>query len=97
VDVFTKDRAETLAPHWPIDHAIDLEPGFNIPCGQFYNLLEVELNTLQAYIETNLANGFIWRSSSPAAAWIIFAKKKDGGLRLCVDFWAPNSPTVKNR
>jgi hypothetical protein len=80
VDVFSKDRAETLAPHRPIDHAIDLEPGFNIPYGRIYNLSEVELKTLKAYIETNLANGFIQRSSSPAAAPILFAKKKDGGL-----------------
>jgi len=44
----------------------------------------------------NLANGFIQRSSSPAAAPILFAKKKDGGLRLCVDYWALNLGTVKN-
>jgi len=97
VDVFSKDRAETLAPHRPIDHAIDLEPGFNIPYGRIYNLSEVELKTLKAYIETNLAKGFIQRSSSPAAAPILFAKKKDGGLRLCVDYRALNRATVKNR
>jgi hypothetical protein len=75
VDVFSKDRAETLAPHWPIDHAIDLEPGCNIPYGRIYILSDVELNTLKAYIETNLANGLIQRSSSPAAAPTLFAKK----------------------
>jgi hypothetical protein len=50
VDVFSKDRAVTLAPHRTIDHAIDLEPGFNIPWGRIYNLSEVELKTLKAYI-----------------------------------------------
>jgi len=89
--------AETLAPHRPIDHAIDLEPGFNIPDGWIYNLSEVELKTLKAYIETNLANGFIQRSSSRAAAPIVFAKKKDGGLQLCVDYRALNRATVNNR
>jgi hypothetical protein len=59
VDVFSKDWAETLAPHRPIDHVIDLEPGFNIPYGRIYTLSEVELKTLKAYIETYLANGFI--------------------------------------
>ena len=97
VDVFGKDRAETLAPHWPIDHAIDLEPGYKLPYGRIYNLSEFELKTLKAYIETNLASGFIQRSSSPAAAPILFAKKKDGGLRLCVDYRALNLGTVKNR
>jgi len=97
VDVFSKTKAETLAPHRPIDHAIDLEPGFKIPYGWIYNLSEVELRTLKAYIETNLSNGFIQRSSSLAEAPILFAKKKDGGLRLCVDYRALNSATVKNR
>jgi hypothetical protein len=97
VDGFCKDRAATLAPQRPIDHAIDLEPGFNIPYGRIYNLSEVELNTHQAYIETNLANGFIKRSSSPTAAPIVCAKKKDGGLRLCVDYRSLNGATVKNQ
>ena len=49
------------------------------------------------YIETNLENGFIQRSSSPAAAPILFIKKKDSSLRLCVDYRVLNSITVKNR
>jgi len=97
VDVFSKDRAENLAPHRPIDHAINLEPDINLPYGRIYNRSEVELKTLKAYIETNLANGFIQRSSSPAAVPILFAKKKDGGLWLCVDYRAANKATVKNR
>jgi hypothetical protein len=97
VDVFSKAKEETLAPHRSIDHAIDLEPGFKLPCGRIYNLSEFELRTLKAYIEMNLANGFIQRSSSSAAAPILFAKKKDGGLRLCVDYQVLNSGTIKNR
>jgi hypothetical protein len=50
---------------------------------------EVELKILNTYIETNLANGFIQRSS-PAPAPILCAKKNDGRLRLCVDY-----PAVK--
>jgi len=97
VDVFSKDRAETLAPHRPIDHPIDLEPDFNLPYGRIYNLSEIELKTLKAYIGTNLANGFSKRTSSPVEAPILFAKKKDGGLWLCVDYRAVNKPTMKNR
>jgi hypothetical protein len=96
VDVFSKDMAETLPPHRSTGHAIDLEPGYNLPYGRIYNLSEFELRTLKAYIEANLANGFIQLSSSPAAAPILFAKKKDGGLRLCVDYRALNLATVKN-
>jgi len=50
-----------------------------------------------AYLETNLANRFIQWSSSPAAAPILFTKKKDSGLRLCVAYWALNSGTIKSR
>jgi len=97
VGVFSAAKAETLAPHRSIDHAIDLEPGFTLPYGRIYNLSEFELRRLKAYIETTLANGFIQRSSSSAAAPILFAKMKDGGLRLCVDSWALSSWTIKNR
>ena len=97
VEAFSKTKADTLAPHRSIDHAIDLEPGCKIPYGRIYNLSDAERKTLKAYIETNLANGFIQRSSSPAAAPILCAKKKDGGLRLCVDYRALNSATIKNR
>ena len=97
VDVFSEDRAATLAPHQPTDHAIDLEPGFNLSYGQIYNLLDVKPKTLKAYIKTTLANGFIQPSSSAAAAPILVVKKKDGGLRLSVDYQALNSATVKNR
>ena len=90
-------KAATLAPHRPIDHAIDIEPGYQLRYGRIYNLAEVELRTLKAYIETNLANGFIPRSASPAAAPKFFAKETDGGLRLCFDYRALNKCTVKNR
>ena len=97
VEVFSKTKADTLPPHRSIDHAIDLEPSCKIPYGRIYNLSEVELKTLKAYIETNLANGFIQQSSSPATAPILFAKKKDWGLRLFVDYRALNSATIKNQ
>jgi hypothetical protein len=43
VDVFSKTKAETLAPHCPIDHAMHLEPGFKIPYRRIYSLWEVDL------------------------------------------------------
>ena len=85
MEVFSKDKAETLLPHRSTDHAIDLQPAYNLPYGRIYNLSEFELRMLKAYIEANQANGFMQRSSSPLAAPILYAKKKDGVLRLCVD------------
>jgi len=34
MEVFSKAKAETLSPHPPIEHAIDLEPGYNLPYGR---------------------------------------------------------------
>jgi hypothetical protein len=97
LDIFRKKKAETLPPHRTTDHAIDLELGTKLPYGRIYSLSEVELKALKAYIETNLASGFIQRSSSPAASPILLVKKKDGSLKLCVDYRALNHASVKNR
>jgi hypothetical protein len=97
VEVFSKDKAETLPPHRSTDHVIDLEPGYYLPYGRIYNLLQFDLRTLKASTEPNLANGCIQRSTMLAVAPILFAKKMDGGLRLCVDYRALNLAMVKNR
>ena len=97
VKVFSKVETETLPPNRPTHHPINLEPGYKLLYGRIYNLSEFALKTLKAYLETNLASGFIQRSSSPAAALILFAKKKDGGLRLCDDYRALNLGMVNNR
>jgi hypothetical protein len=97
VEVFSKDMAETLPPYRSTNHAIYLEPSYNLSYGRIYNLSEFELRTLKAYIEANLGNEFIQRSSLRVAARILFAKKKDAGLRLCVDYRALNLAPVKNR
>ena len=52
---------------------------------------------LREYIDDNLSKGFIRQSTSPAGAPILFVKKKDGSLRLCVDYRGLNRVTVKNR
>jgi hypothetical protein len=52
---------------------------------------------LRDYLTENLAKGFIWHSKSPAGTPILFVKKKDGSLRLCVDYRGLNKITKKNR
>jgi hypothetical protein len=95
-EVFRQGQAETLAPHRSTDNAFDSVPGYYFPYGPICNLLVIELSTLKAYIEANLANGFIKRSSSLVATSILFAKKRDELLRLSVDYSALNLATVKN-
>ena len=56
-----------------------------VPFGPVYNLSQTELKALHEYIKVNLDRGLIRRSESPAGAAILFVKK-DGSLRLCVDY-----------
>ena len=46
----------------------------------------MELEILKTYIETHFKTGFIRVSKSPTDAAILFDKKPDGSLRLCVNY-----------
>ncbi len=78
------------------EHAIELIDGKQPLYGPIYALSPVELETLKAYIETHLKTGFIQPSKSLAGAPILFDKKPDGSLRLCVDYRGLNNLTNKN-
>ena len=68
-DVFSSDLASELPEHTGInDYAIELVKGQQPPYRSIYSLRPVELETLKAYIETNLANRFIKPSKSQAGA-----------------------------
>ena len=87
-----------LLKHTKINtHAIDPEESKQPPYGPIYNLRPLELKTLKTYIETNLANGFICPSKSPAGAPILFDQKTDRNLQLCVDYQGLNNLTIKNQ
>lgn len=96
-DVFSKSNADTLPHHRPFDCSIPLQPDAEIPHGRVYNLTVQETQAMEEYIKENLSKGFIRPSSSPAGAPCFFTKKKDGSLRLCVDYRGLNKVTVKDR
>ncbi|MBW0498388.1 hypothetical protein O181_038103 [Austropuccinia psidii MF-1] len=96
LDLFSKVKAEKLPPHCASDHHIELE-GLLPPVGVIYSLSKNESEILQAYIAENLEKGFIRPSSSSTGVPVLFVKKKDGGLHLCVDYHKLNSVTRKNR
>src|SRR5258707_5173921 len=96
-DVFSGEKANVLAPHWPYDLKINLEEGMKLFHGPIYSLLPLELTALREFLEENIRNGFICPSKSPWGSPVLFVKKKDGSLHLCVDFRALNRVTEKDR
>ena len=96
-DVFSLDLASELPEHTGINHhAIKPVDGQQPPYGPIYSLGLMKLETLKAYIKTNLANEFIRPSKSPANVPILFDQKSDFFLQLCVNYQGLNNLTIKN-
>jgi hypothetical protein len=79
------------------DYRIELIDGKEPLYSPLYNLSESELGVLRQYLEENLANRRIQHSNSLASAPVLFVLKKDGGLRLCIDYRGLKSITIKDR
>ncbi len=97
VEVFSKRRASQLPIHRSVDCAIDLLPGTTPPKGRIFPLSQPESESMKTYIKEELAKGLIRPSTSPASAGFFFVKRKDGGLRPCIDYQGLNENTVKFR
>ena len=96
-DIFFKESTALLPEYTEINtHAIDLKKGKQPLYEPIYSLRTVELETWKIYIETNLANDFICPLKSPVGPRILFNKKPNGSLWLCIDYWDLNNITIKN-
>src|SRR5882672_5763041 len=76
---------------------ITLDESTTPPYGPIYSLSQEELAALRKFIDKNLTTGFIRPSCSPHRAPVLFIRKKDGSLRLCVDFRGLNRISKKDR
>ena len=85
-DVFSGVKADVLLPHQKYNLKIKLQEGAEPYHGLVYSLSQPELTTLSKFLDKNVKNGFIRPTRSPWGSLVLFVKKKDGGLRLCVDF-----------
>ena len=85
-DIFSKSKADMLAPHREHDLKINLEDGTSPPLGATYSLSSSEPGSLCEFQGEHLAMGFIHPSSSAHAALVLFVCKKDSSLCLCINF-----------
>ncbi|KAL0541789.1 hypothetical protein IC582_021849 [Cucumis melo] len=96
LDVFPEELPG-LPPHREVEFAIELEPG-TVPISRApYRMAPAELKELKVQLQELLDKGFIRPSVSPWGAPVLFVKKKDGSMRLCIDYRELNKVTVKNR
>ena len=95
IDIFLEDLP-SLPPVREVDFGIDLELGTAPISKAPYRMAPAELRELKEQLQELMDKGFIQPSVSPWGAPILFVKKKDGSLRLCIDYRELNKVTIKN-
>lgn len=96
-DVFPNDLPIGLPPARHCDHKIELVSGSSATFSATYKMSPLELDELKKQLDDLIEHGFIQPSKSPYGAPVLFVKKKDGSMRLCIDYRALNKITIKNR
>nr|GFD40797.1 putative reverse transcriptase domain, aspartic peptidase domain protein [Tanacetum cinerariifolium] len=95
-DVFP-DELPGIPPVREVKFNIELIPGSEPISKAPYRMAPIELKELRDQLQELLERGFIRPSVSPWGAPVLFVKKKDGGMRLCIDYRELNKITIRNR
>ncbi|TYJ99718.1 DNA/RNA polymerases superfamily protein [Cucumis melo var. makuwa] len=80
------DELLGFSPHRKIDFSIKLESGTVLISRAPYKMASAELKELKVQLQKFLDKGFIRPSVLPWGAPVLFVKKKDGSMRLCIDY-----------
>ena len=96
LDVFPKDLPG-LPPEREVEFTINVAPGTTPISKAPYRMTPLELKELKIQLQELLDKGFIRPSVSPWGAPVLFVKKKDGSMRLCIDYRELNKVTVRNK
>jgi hypothetical protein len=96
IDVFSEE-VPGLPPRRDIDFSIELAPGVVSVSRTPYRMSIPELVELKLKFKEMMGNGYIRPNVSPCGAPVLFVKKKDGTLRLCIDYRQLNKVTIKNK
>jgi hypothetical protein len=86
-----------LPPERDLDFTIELKTGAKPISKTLYQMTVPKLCELQMQLKELLDLGLIRPNVSPWGVPVIFVNKKDGSLRLCIDYRDLNHATVKNR
>ena len=93
--MFPKEILE-LPPKRDLDFSIELTPG-SVPASKApYHMSATELVELKMQLQELIEKGYIRPSVSPWGAPILFVKKKDGMMHMCIDYRQLNKMTINN-
>nr|GFC76403.1 putative reverse transcriptase domain, aspartic peptidase domain protein [Tanacetum cinerariifolium] len=95
-DVFP-DELPGIPPVHEVEFNIELIPGAEPISKAPYRMAPIELKELKDQLQELLERGFIRPSVSPWGAPVLFVKKKDNSMRLCIDYRELNKITIHNR
>ena len=95
-DVFL-DELLGLPPQRDVDFMIELHLGTSPISMTPHRMAPIELQKLKVQVQELLDRSFIRQSTSPWGSPVLFAKKKDKTLQLCINYRQLNRVTFKNR